>query len=208
MQAAAFALAGGLGWEGPWRTAVMAVLERLGEAALCATSLVLEADRETRSFSDYGVIALSTWAAAAKIGLEATNLQERAAALRDGLLSAATSWSGDVRRRLGLLAACLLARSERLVGHVVALDMIRRLYFAAASQKNALGFVILNKPHEGLESCSESARFAVQIAWLRAATALAETVELRFRKFFVSEAEVALQAIQIFLTPEGLWRER
>ncbi len=249
-QARAFALAGGLGWEGPWRTVAMGALERLDETALRAVFWTERTDQEA---GNCAAVALSAWAAAAKSGLSTSNLQDRAAALRDDLVPEILAFPAGIRRRLVWLAACLdwleatggpawgdavrlltlsvctsfeeaemfeaapcvmlkaaclLARSERLIGGEAMLYMIRRLYFAAASKKDALGLIILDKNQDSLENDSRCAHFSAQIAWLRAATVLADAVELQHKNFFSDEAATALRSVHTFLTPEGFWHDR
>ncbi|MCH4269913.1 MAG: AGE family epimerase/isomerase [Brevundimonas sp.] len=226
-QAAAFALAGRLGWEGPWRALVTGSLDRL----------------------EGGAAALSAWAVAAKAGLEPLIMQERAAALREDVIREATL-SDRVRGRLDVLKACLdwseattdpawreavrlLAASveaaldcgrgagasspgmmleaagllARSGGDTARSTLIRDLYSRGVSEKDALGLVILDGAVEGGPGRPPRARFEAQIARLKAATALAEADEPRSRKFFADEAAAALRAVWLYLTPEGLWRD-
>lgn len=89
-----------------------------------------------------------------------------------------------------------------------ALDVSRRLYAAGRRGIDDRRNVALNALNDDFSTRDETARLWPQCEWLKAALLLAERAEGATRAAFVSDATRALKALQSYLTPAGLWRDK
>lgn len=103
--------------------------------------------------------------------------------------------------------AWLLARHARLRGDVASMGLARRLFdFGArgiSDDRVAVDAINLDGRPRG-----ERARLWPQTEWLKAALILAETAEDGERRRYLLEAADALRALWLYLTPNGVWRDK
>lgn len=103
--------------------------------------------------------------------------------------------------------ATLLSRQGRLTGDDSLAPVARRLFTVGARGlfgRPSVAVDVMNV--EG--SNAGVARFWPQTEWMKAALALAETAEGEEREGFLSSAMKAATAVQLYLKPNGLWRDR
>jgi mannose-1-phosphate guanylyltransferase/mannose-6-phosphate isomerase len=104
--------------------------------------------------------------------------------------------------------AWLLARYSRLRGDARALTAARTLY---ANGRTGLGQrppVALDAMNEDMTVRSPRARLWPQTEWLKSSLILAETSTDGERHLYLEDAATALRALWLYLTEDGLWRDK
>jgi len=104
--------------------------------------------------------------------------------------------------------AWLLIRYGRKTGSMRALDVAQRLYTSGRKGAMHRPPVCIDAMNTDGSVRSDRARLWPQTEWLKAALILAETCGESERPVFMSEAAAALGALRLYLTPEGLWRDK
>ncbi len=101
----------------------------------------------------------------------------------------------------------LLARYARLRGDTTMLAWARRLYdFGTKGVSDSR--VALDAINTDGRPRGERARLWPQTEWLKAALILAETAEDGDRRRYMTDASDALRAVWLYLTPNGVWRDK
>ena len=104
--------------------------------------------------------------------------------------------------------AWLLARHAQARSDDAAMDVARRLYaFGLNGVSEQLG-VALDAINEDGSVRSNRARLWPQTEWLKAALILAQHSHDAERTRYLKDAAAALRALWLYLTPEGLWRDK
>jgi mannose/cellobiose epimerase-like protein (N-acyl-D-glucosamine 2-epimerase family) len=104
--------------------------------------------------------------------------------------------------------AWLLTRWGRLRGDPWALEAGRRLFVAGECGLDARRGVAIDELDESLLPRSSRARLWPQTEWLKAALILAEEAEGDARKRMIDSACAAFRGLWLYLTPDGLWRDK
>jgi mannose/cellobiose epimerase-like protein (N-acyl-D-glucosamine 2-epimerase family) len=104
--------------------------------------------------------------------------------------------------------AWLLTRHFLVRQDVVALEAARRLYAVGRSGVAELGGVVQDSLNDDGSLRSGRARLWPQTEWLKAALLLADQSTGSERRAFLVDAEQALRALWLYLTPVGLWRDK
>lgn len=104
--------------------------------------------------------------------------------------------------------AWLLTRYGRARANAQALVAAQRLY--AAGRRG-----VADRPHVAVDALdddgawrSRRARLWPQTEWLKAALILAETARDEERAVLLADAAAAMRALWLYLTPDGLWRDK
>ncbi|MFK0298128.1 AGE family epimerase/isomerase [Brevundimonas sp. NPDC090276] len=104
--------------------------------------------------------------------------------------------------------AWLLARHARLRGEKAGMDVARRLYVSGrdgVSQRYDVAIDALNG--DGSVRISQ-ARLWPQTEWLKASLFMAREAGEADRVAYMGDAAAALRALWMYLTPDGLWRDK
>ncbi|MNH86013.1 Mannose-1-phosphate guanylyltransferase 1 [compost metagenome] len=104
--------------------------------------------------------------------------------------------------------AWLLARHSRLRGDEDGVEVARRLYASGGdgvSMRHDVAVDVLNS--DGTVRTNQ-ARLWPQAEWLKAALIMAQESEGARRAAYLNDASVALRALWLYLTPDGLWRDK
>jgi len=104
--------------------------------------------------------------------------------------------------------AWLLTRWGRRRGDPWALEAARRLFVAGERGLDALRGVAIDELDERLLPRSSRARLWPQTEWLKAALILAEEAEGEARQRMIDSAGAAFRGLWLYLTPDGLWRDK
>lgn len=104
--------------------------------------------------------------------------------------------------------AWLLTRWGRLRDDPWAAQAARRLFACGEQGLDAVRGVAIDELDDGLAPRSSRARLWPQTEWLKAALILAETADGRERERLLRSAGQALRGLNLYLTPEGLWRDK
>jgi len=104
--------------------------------------------------------------------------------------------------------AWLLTRHFLVRQDVVALEAAQRLYAVGRSGVAELGGVVQDSLNDDGSLRSGRARLWPQTEWLKAALLLADQSTGSERRAFLVDAEQALRALWLYLTPIGLWRDK
>lgn len=104
--------------------------------------------------------------------------------------------------------AWLLTRWGRLRGDPWAAQAARRLFACGEQGLDAVRGVAIDELDDALAPRSPRARLWPQTEWLKAALILAETADGRERERVLRSAGQALRGLNLYLTPEGLWRDK
>lgn len=104
--------------------------------------------------------------------------------------------------------AWLLTRWGRRRGDPWALGAARRLFAAGERGLDALRGVAIDELDESLRPRSTRARLWPQTEWLKAALILAEEAEGEARDRMIDSAGAAFRGLWLYLTPDGLWRDK
>jgi mannose-1-phosphate guanylyltransferase/mannose-6-phosphate isomerase len=104
--------------------------------------------------------------------------------------------------------AWLLTRWGRRRGDPWALEAARRLFVAGERGLDALRGVAIDELDETLRPRSTRARLWPQTEWLKAALILAEEAEGEARQRMIDSAGAAFRGLWLYLTPDGLWRDK
>ena len=104
--------------------------------------------------------------------------------------------------------AWLLTRWGRRRGDPWALEAARRLFAAGERGLDALRGVAIDELDENLRPRSTRARLWPQTEWLKAALILAEEAEGEARQRMIDSAGAAFGGLWLYLTPDGLWRDK
>jgi mannose-1-phosphate guanylyltransferase/mannose-6-phosphate isomerase len=104
--------------------------------------------------------------------------------------------------------AWLLTRWGRRRGDPWALEAARRLFVAGERGLDALRGVAIDELDETLRPRSTRARLWPQTEWLKAALILAEEAEGEARQRMIYSAGAAFRGLWLYLTPDGLWRDK
>jgi mannose-1-phosphate guanylyltransferase/mannose-6-phosphate isomerase len=104
--------------------------------------------------------------------------------------------------------AWLLARHARSRGSMTRLDLARSLYARGMLGVSATSGVAQDALNDDGSLRSARARLWPQTEWLKAALLLAEHAEARERDRLVSDAATALRALWLYLSPDGVWRDK
>ena len=104
--------------------------------------------------------------------------------------------------------AWLLTRWGRLRCDPWALEAARRLFAAGERGLDALRGVAIDELDETLRPRSSRARLWPQTEWLKAALILAEEAEGEARERLIDSAGAAFRGLWLYLTPDGLWRDK
>jgi mannose/cellobiose epimerase-like protein (N-acyl-D-glucosamine 2-epimerase family) len=104
--------------------------------------------------------------------------------------------------------AWLLTRWGRRRGDPWALGTARRLFAAGERGLDALRGVAIDELDESLRPRSTRARLWPQTEWLKAALILAEEAEGEARDRMIDSAGAAFRGLWLYLTPDGLWRDK
>lgn len=104
--------------------------------------------------------------------------------------------------------AWLMARYARLRGRVDALQAARRLYENGRRGIAERPVVAIDAMNDDMSVRSNRARLWPQTEWLKAALILGEVANDRDRAALLSDAASAQRALWMYLTPEGLWRDK
>lgn len=102
----------------------------------------------------------------------------------------------------------LLTRWGRSRGEASALEAARRLYEAGLAGIDSRQGVAVDELDAALAPRSRQARLWPQTEWLKAALILAEDGEAEARARSLEEAAQALEALERYLLPGGLWRDK
>ena len=84
----------------------------------------------------------------------------------------------------------------------------RRLYDIGRLGVSQRPSVALDALNDDMTVRSRRARLWPQTEWLKAALILAESAEDGAREILLADAAAALRAVWLYLTPEGLWRDK
>lgn len=104
--------------------------------------------------------------------------------------------------------AWLLARHGRSRGDATALEAARKLYAAGRRGVAERPVVALDALDQDGSLRSNRARLWPQTEWLKAALILAETAQDGERAVLLADAAAAMRALWLYLTPDGLWRDK
>jgi mannose-1-phosphate guanylyltransferase/mannose-6-phosphate isomerase len=104
--------------------------------------------------------------------------------------------------------AWLLTRWGRLRGDPWALESARRLFAAGEHGLDPARGVAIDELDETLRPRSSRARLWPQTEWLKAALILAEVAEGEDRARLLEGAGAAFRGLWLYLTPDGLWRDK
>jgi len=104
--------------------------------------------------------------------------------------------------------AWLLTRWGRLRGDPWALEAARRLFAVGERGLDAARGVAIDELDETLQPRSARARLWPQTEWLKAALILAEEAEGEARQRLLDSAGAAFRGLWLYLTPDGLWRDK
>lgn len=104
--------------------------------------------------------------------------------------------------------AWLLTRWGRLRGDPWAMEAARRLFAVGERGLDAVRGVAIDELDETLRPRSSRARLWPQTEWLKAALILAEEAEGEARKRMIASAGAAFGGLWLYLTPDGLWRDK
>lgn len=104
--------------------------------------------------------------------------------------------------------AWLLARYARLRGRDDAFQAARRLYENGRRGVTERPVVALDALNDDMTVRSNRARLWPQTEWLKAALILGEVATERDRVALMEDAAAAQRAIWMYLTPQGLWRDK
>jgi mannose-1-phosphate guanylyltransferase/mannose-6-phosphate isomerase len=104
--------------------------------------------------------------------------------------------------------AWLLTRWGRRRGDPWALEAAQRLFVAGERGLDALRGVAIDELDESLLPRSSRARLWPQTEWLKAALILAEEAEGEARQRMIDSAGAAFRGLWLYLTPDGLWRDK
>ena len=104
--------------------------------------------------------------------------------------------------------AWLLTRWGRRRGDPWALEAARRLFVAGERGLDALRGVAIDELDESLRPRSTRARLWPQTEWLKAALILSEEAEGEARQRLIDSARAAFRSLWLYLTPDGLWRDK
>jgi mannose/cellobiose epimerase-like protein (N-acyl-D-glucosamine 2-epimerase family) len=104
--------------------------------------------------------------------------------------------------------AWLLTRWGRLRGDPWALEAARRLFAAGEHGLDPVRGVAIDELDETLRPRSSRARLWPQTEWLKAALILAEATKGEDRARLLESAAAAFRGLWLYLTPDGLWRDK
>lgn len=104
--------------------------------------------------------------------------------------------------------AWLLTRWGRRRGDPWALEAARRLFAVGERGLDAARGVAIDELDESLLPRSSRARLWPQTEWLKAALILAEEAEGEARERLIDSAGAAFRGLWLYLTPDGLWRDK
>lgn len=104
--------------------------------------------------------------------------------------------------------AWLLARHARLRGDEAGVEVARRLYASGCEGVSMRHDVAVDALNSDGSVRTNQARLWPQSEWLRAALIMAEEAEGASRAIYLNDASVALRALWLYLTPDGLWRDK
>jgi len=104
--------------------------------------------------------------------------------------------------------AWLLTRWGRLRSDPWALEAARRLFAVGERGLDAARGVAIDELDETLQPRSARARLWPQTEWLKAALILAEEAEGEARQRMIDSAGAAFGGLWLYLTPDGLWRDK
>lgn len=213
--ARAFAEAGALGWEGPWKARLAVAV-----SSFDAAEAVRPRDRANRLVALIQIKAAVPSEAAALIsrmgdglGIDPVDALRMADldlfAIENGAASVGRLVPRDTNSEPPLRLfewAWVTARRVSLLRSHEDLDDARALYHQARTSvdpRRGLALEIIPGGGRG----HRRARLRTQAIWLRAALALADVSEGSERARLVADAGMALRALWCFLTDDGLWFE-
>ncbi|HUH23231.1 MAG TPA: AGE family epimerase/isomerase [Brevundimonas sp.] len=104
--------------------------------------------------------------------------------------------------------AWLLARHARLRGDADGLEVARRLYASGCDGVSMRHDVAVDALNNDGSVRTNQARLWPQTEWLKAALIMASEAEGASRAVYLNDASVALRALWLYLTPDGLWRDK
>ena len=104
--------------------------------------------------------------------------------------------------------AWLLARHSRLRGDEGGVEVARRLYASGADGVSLRHDVAVDAMNSDGTVRTNQARLWPQAEWLKAALILARESEGVQRAAYLKDASAALRALWLYLTPDGLWRDK
>lgn len=104
--------------------------------------------------------------------------------------------------------AWLLTRWGRLRDDPWALDAARRLFACGERGLDRERGVAIDALDDTLQTTSARARLWPQTEWLKAALILSERAEGDERDRLIESAAAALRGLWLYLTPDGLWRDK
>lgn len=104
--------------------------------------------------------------------------------------------------------AWLLARYGRLRNDAKALEAARRLFAFGVRGISDTSGVAMDGLNEDGSVRTQRARLWPQTEWLKASLILAELAQDGDRIHYLEQAAAALRALRLYLTPDGLWRDK
>ncbi|MFC5373016.1 AGE family epimerase/isomerase [Brevundimonas faecalis] len=104
--------------------------------------------------------------------------------------------------------AWLMARHAGNGGGKRSLEAAKRLYAAGREGVSERLSVAVDALNDDGSVRSSRARLWPQTEWLKAALILAQGASEAERAFYLEDASSALKALSLYLTPEGLWRDK
>lgn len=104
--------------------------------------------------------------------------------------------------------AWLLARHGRARGDQASTEAAHGLYRFGRRGVSERPVVAIDAMNDDGSIRSRRARLWPQTEWLKASLILGETAMDADRQAFMEDAEAALRALWLYLTPEGLWRDK
>lgn len=102
----------------------------------------------------------------------------------------------------------LMARHGRARGDLASLEAARRLYRYGRSGVNDRPEIAIDAMNDDGSIRSRRARLWPQTEWLKASLILAEVASDGDRAGLMEDAAAALRALWLYLTPDGLWRDK
>lgn len=104
--------------------------------------------------------------------------------------------------------AWLLARHARLRGDEEGMEVARRLYASGCQGVSMRHDAAVGVSNSDGSLRTHQTRLWPQSEWLKAALILAEGSEGADRAIYLNGASVALRTLWLYLTPDGLWRDK
>ena len=104
--------------------------------------------------------------------------------------------------------AWLMARYSRMSGDLAGLDVARTLFAQGSRGVSERRGVAIDEMNDDGSIRSQRARLWPQTEWLKAALLLAETSSDNERHAYMESAAAAQRALWLYLTDDGLWRDK